>query len=174
MDTHREFIFYNIISYINLVCGDKIMKEIPLTSKLKHAEREYKRRNTEDGFLKFRIFHLFTPSVIKSRNLAPDCSKEDIINHFNDYVAKHGRNCFYCKEPWTYIFNRYNVGSGKKMPKGKKREHIKNFSIDRLDSSKTYSIDNIVFCCQQCNLSKKDISISMIKRLYEIITERNL
>jgi hypothetical protein len=60
--------------------------------------------------------------------------------------------------------------------KGKSRERhkIKNLSFDRLDSSKTYFIDNIIFCCTECNLSKKDISIKLIKRLYEIITERNL
>ena len=46
--------------------------------------------------------------------------------------------------------------------------------MDRLDNSKTYSIDNIIFCCQECNQSKKDISIKFIKRLNEIIKERGL
>jgi 5-methylcytosine-specific restriction endonuclease McrA len=58
--------------------------------------------------------------------------------------------------------------------KGKSKVNKKNFSIDRLDSSKTYNINNIVFCCIECNSSKKDVSIKLIKRLYEIITERNL
>ena len=150
------------------------MKKRTLHSRILDAAREHKRRNTEIGFLKYRITHLFTPSVIKNRNLIPNCTKDDIINYYNEYVAKHGKNCFYCNEPWTHVYNKYNAGSGRKMLKGKKREHLKNLSIDRLDSSKTYSIDNIIFCCQVCNLSKKDISIKMIKRLYEIITERNL
>ncbi|MGA1049473.1 MAG: hypothetical protein ACO3UU_15830, partial [Minisyncoccia bacterium] len=84
---------------------------------------------------------------------------------------------FYCKEPWTYLTNKYIPGNGinNKSDKGKSRKNkLKNFSIDRLDSTKTYSLDNIIFCCTECNLSKKDISIKLIKRLYEIITERNL
>ena len=52
--------------------------------------------------------------------------------------------------------------------------YLKNLSLDRLDSNKTYSVDNIIFCCVECNLSKKDISIKLIKRLYDIITERKL
>ena len=145
-----------------------------LEYKILDAERNYKRRNTEEGFLTYRILHLFTPSAIKKRKFVPDCTKEEIKKHFYEYVKVCGRNCFYCNEPWTYIYNRYNVGRGRSSIKGKKRENLKNLSIDRLDSSKTYSIDNIIFCCQQCNLSKKDISIKLIKRLYEIITERNL
>ena len=150
------------------------MRKRTLQSKILDAEIEYKRRNTEKGFLSYRVVHLFTPSILKKRNYVPDCTKDEIKNHFYEYVKTHGRNCFYCKEPWTYVYNKYIVGKGRQIPKGKKRENLKNFSLDRLDNSKTYSIDNIVFCCQQCNQSKKDISIQMIKRLYEIITERNL
>ena len=141
------------------------------------AEREYKYGNSENGFLTIRIKDIFKPSAIKKRGYTPECTKEEIKKHFYEYVEKHGRNCFYCKEPWTYIMNRYIVGSGihNKSDKGKSRKNkIKNFSMDRLDSSKPYSINNIIFCCVECNLSKKDISISLIKRLHEIITERNL
>jgi hypothetical protein len=63
---------------------------------------------------------------------------------------------------------------GRGQFKGKSKINKRNFSIDRLDSSKTYNINNIVFCCIECNSSKKDVSIKLIKRLYEIITERNL
>ena len=141
------------------------------------GEREYKYGNTEKGFLSIRIKDIFKPSAIKNRGYSPECTKEEIKKHFYEYVEKHGRNCFYCKEPWTYIMNRYIVGSGihNKSDKGKSRKNkIKNFSMDRLDSSKPYSINNIIFCCVECNLSKKDISIKLVKRLYEIITERNL
>ena len=136
----------------------------------------YKYKNTEQGLLKLKIAEMFSPSVIRKRGFAPNCTKEEIRKHFDEYVKKYENNCFYCKEPWTYFANKYIPGNGKgKSDKGKSRKNgIKNLSIDRLDSSKTYSIDNIVFCCTECNLSKKDISIKLVKRLYEIITERNL
>jgi len=141
------------------------------------AEREYKYGNSEDGFLTIKIKEFFKPSALKRRGFVPNCTKAEIKKHFYEYVEKHGRNCFNCKEPWTYITNRYVVGKGAnpKSDKGKSRKNtLKNFSIDRLNSSETYSINNIIFCCTACNLSKRDISFKLIKRLHEIITERNL
>jgi 5-methylcytosine-specific restriction endonuclease McrA len=135
------------------------------------AKRSHKYWNTEKGFLTNRIKDLFAPSKMRSRGLIPECTKEEVRNHFFEYVDKYERNCFYCREPWTYIVNMYIPRNENKR---KKKHQLKNFSIDRLDSSKTYSIDNIIFCCVQCNISKKDVSIKLIKRLYEIITERNL
>ena len=141
------------------------------------AEREYKYGNSEDGFLTIKIKDFFKPSALKRRGFVPNCTKVEIKKHFYEYVEKYGRNCFYCKEPWTYITNRYVVGKGAnpKSDKGKSRKNtLKNFSIDRLNSSETYSINNIIFCCTECNLSKRDISFKTIRRLYQIITERNL
>jgi hypothetical protein len=141
------------------------------------AEREYKYGNSEDGFLTIKIKDFFKPSALKRRGFVPNCTKVEIKKHFYEYVEKYGRNCFYCKEPWTYITNRYVVGKGAnpKSDKGKSRKNtLKNFSIDRLNSSETYSINNIIFCCTECNLSKRDISFKLIKRLHEIIVERNL
>jgi hypothetical protein len=142
-----------------------------------NCEIVYKYKNSEHGLLQLKMAEIFSPSSIKKRGLAPSCTKEEIRKHFFEYVKIHGRNCFYCKEPWTYMANRYIPGNGahNKSDKGKSRkDKLKNLSIDRLDSSKTYSVDNIVFCCTECNLSKKDISIKLVKRLYEIIIERNL
>ena len=134
----------------------------------------YKYNNSELGFLRRKIAVVYSPSMIKLSKFNPTCTKKEFEQHFLNYINKNGRNCFYCKEPWTYTVKKFNYGVGRKTTKGKIRENVKNLSFDRLDSSKTYSIDNIVFCCTQCNLSKKDISIKLIKRLYEIIIERNL
>jgi 5-methylcytosine-specific restriction endonuclease McrA len=139
------------------------------------SEIEYKYRNSEKGFLSLKVKEIFKPSAIKKRGYIPECNKKEVKNHFHEHIKKYGRNCFYCNDPWTYIINRYVPGSKeKKSDKGKKRENIKNFSIDRLDNSKTYSINNIIFCCNECNRDKRSISIKLIKRLYEVITERNL
>jgi 5-methylcytosine-specific restriction endonuclease McrA len=140
---------------------------------LAKAKNAYKHLNTEKGFVKNRISLIFTPSKIKQRGYVSESTKEEIFEHFNKYIKIYGKNCFYCKKPWVYSTNLANPGGGKQF-KGKSKINRKNFSIDRLDSSKTYNIDNIIFCCTQCNLSKKDISIKLIKRLHEIITERNL
>ena len=150
---------------------------MPTKNLNKRAENEHKYGSSEKGFLNIRMRDIYKPSSLKKRNLIPECTKDEIRKHFYEYVEKHGRNCFYCKEPWTYIVNKYIPGNGanKQSDKGKSRANkIKNLSIDRLDSSKTYSIDNIIFCCVECNLRKKDITFNMVRRLYEIINERNL
>ena len=159
-----------------IICRQKINKEHRLNNKEKYSIRIYKKNNSEIGFLNKKISTLFAPSIIKNRGFPPECTKEEIKKYFYEYVEKYGRNCFYCKEHWTYISNKHEVGNGKKgFPKGTQlKKYMKNLSFDRLDSSKTYTIDNLVFCCTECNLSKKDISFKMIRRLYEIITERNL
>lgn len=196
--------FYNTYNTcnINLVCDKKMLRictnckiEKPITEFAKNKKKLFgfetvckkcrnflyhdsnnKNRNSETGFLNNKISDIFTPSNIRKRGLTPECTKDEIRKHFYEYVEKHGRNCFYCKEPWTYIVNDYIPNSNKKGGgKGISRKNkIKNFSIDRLDSSITYIINNIIFCCWACNLSKKDISIKLIKRLHEIIIERNL
>ena len=139
------------------------------------SEIEYKYRNTEKGFLSSKIKDIFKPSAIKRRGYIPKCNKKEIKKSFYEHIKKYGRNCFYCNDTWNYIINRYIFGSkGNKSDKGRKRKNIKNFSMDRLDNSKTYSIDNIIFCCNECNMNKRSISIKLIKRLHEIIVERNL
>lgn len=199
----NEFCNFNITCNINLVCGEQMMRtcthckiEKQITEFAKNKQKLFgfetvckkcrnvlycdsnnRNRSSENGFLNNKISDIFTPSNVKKRGFAPECTKDEIKKHFYQYVEKHGRNCFYCKEPWTYVVNKYIPGNGRnnQSDKGKSRANkIKNFSIDRLDSSITYIISNIIFCCTQCNLSKKDISISLIKRLHEIIMERNL
>jgi hypothetical protein len=143
-------------------------------NKEKISQQTHTYSTSEIGFLRRKIATMYAPSMIKKTQFKPTCTKKEFEKSFYEYVKKHGRNCFYCKEPWTYNAKFFNVGNGRTSQKGETRLNLKNLSFDRLDTSKTYSIDNNIFCCQQCNLSKKDVSISLIKRLHEIITERNL
>jgi len=136
------------------------------------SEKRYKYRNSERGFLNNMVSSLFSPSKIKTRGFIPESTKEEIKNYFYKYVKKNGRICFYCFEPWTYIVKKYKVGHGRLNKKFK--HNLKNLSLDRIDNSKTYSVDNIVFCCTECNSSKNKISIKLIKRLNKIIEERGL
>ena len=142
----------------------------------KKLETRFKYRNSEVGYLIVKISILFSPSAIKrDYDKKPNCTKEEIYKLFYEHIKLHGRNCYYCGEPWTYIAKKHAFEVKKYSRKGENRKmYLKNLSLDRLDSNKTYSVDNIIFCCVECNLSKKDISIKLIKRLYDIITERKL
>jgi hypothetical protein len=148
------------------------LKKWCLKNTKKLSDIKYKYMNSEKGFVKKCISSMFSPSRIKERGLIPLSTKAEILNCFKDYINKWGRVCFYCFEPWTYVRKKYNVGGGRSFKKF--TQNMKNFSIDRFDNAKTYSIDNIVFCCTDCNSSKNRISIKLIKRLNEIIKERGL
>lgn len=143
------------------------LKNGKILSRIKH-----KYMNSEKGFVNKCISSMFTPSKIKQRGFVPKCTKREILNYFNEYINKWGRVCFYCFEPWTYKRKRHNIGQGRSFKKF--TQNMKNFSIDRLDNDKTYSINNIIFCCTNCNSSKNRISIKLIKRLNEIIRDRDL
>ena len=129
------------------------------------ADSKLRYSNTEHGFVTQRIAALFTPSSCKRRGLWPTCSKEEIRKLFDRYVKEHGRNCEYCGDPWTYIVNKIKVGQGH-TPRGSTNK--KNFSIDRLDNKKTYTLDNIVFCCFECNDMKKNTTFELAEKILEL------
>ena len=49
-----------------------------------------------------------------------------------------------------------------------------NFSIDRLDSEKTYIPDNLVFCCVGCNLRKNQVRLSDIINILRVWMPRKM
>ena len=140
----------------------KLPKEIRIQN---NAECNYRYFNTEHGFVTSKIAAIFTPSSCKRRGLWPTCSKEEIRKLFDRYVKEHGRNCEYCGDPWTYIVNKIKVGQGH-TPRGSTNK--KNFSIDRLDNKKTYTLDNIVFCCVDCNDRKKNTTFELAEKILEL------
>ena len=146
-------------------------KQYRLRNKDKAEERDYIYYNSERGFVITKIKDIFKPSRIKARGWKPECTKEEMLDKFNEYVKEHGRNCFYCGGPWTYITNKHKREEGP-SPRKKGSNNYENFSIDRFDSSKTYTLDNIYFVHHKCNDSKKNISLNLIESLYKIIQER--
>lgn len=73
--------------------------------------------------------------------------------------------CFYCNTPPFNKFDkRYN-------DKGRTRITFLYSGIDRLDSSRGYTPNNVVSCCKHCNLAKNSMSIlefkEWIKKVYD-------
>lgn len=61
------------------------------------------------------------------------------------------QNCYYCGEPpATPITNSSRNLNGSFLANG----------VDRVDSSKGYSLDNCVACCTRCNLGKREHSVA--------------
>lgn len=61
-------------------------------------------------------------------------------------------NCFYCGSPPSNLKKTKNSIDG-----------LKYNGIDRIDNNIGYVEENCVACCQQCNLSKRDLNIEEFK-----------
>ena len=80
---------------------------------------------------------------------------------FNDWLDLVKQNCFYCESsPSNYIsaYGFYYNG------------------LDRIDSSRSYEISNVVPCCQICNRAKSDRSqdefYEWIRKVYSYASVR--
>ena len=138
--------------------------------KIALAENKY--MNTERGYVNEVIGGIFQRAKRKTtrKKWLPDMSKQDVYDELMLYVQDHGRTCEYCKEQWTYV---RRLGVRGKGHRGVKRAGIEtNFSIDRLDTTKTYSRDNIVFCCVGCNNRKNAVRISDLTNILKVWNKR--
>ena len=145
--------------------------------------RVYKYINTEKGFQKDVINGIFSrgrrdQSKTKRTVWVPNVTKERIYEllliHYEVmrgvYRGTDGRLCDYCKKPWTYIRKLGTRNKGKQV-RGQTIET--NFSIDRLDTTKTYEEDNIIFCCSGCNNRKNQVRIEDMVNIMNVWMERN-
>lgn len=91
----------------------------------------------------------------KNRNFSFDLTKEQ----FKEFISK---NCYYCGEEPKETLTSKN--------RNRSNIIIKNNGIDRLDSTKGYTINNCVSCCGTCNIMKNKFSkyefFNKIKKIY--------
>ena len=154
-------------------CDKKRKATYRLVNKDKIALSEHKYMNTERGYVMEVINGIFYRHKKKNARLkwVPECTKQEIYAELMLYIQDHGRVCEYCKETWTY----------KRVLGNKQREFNKrgpridtNFSIDRFDSTKTYVLDNLVFCCVGCNLRKNQVRLSDIFNILKVYMKRKV
>jgi len=150
----------------------KAVYRIENAEKIALAENKY--MNTERGYVNEVIGGIFQRAKREStrKKWIPDMSKQDIYDELMLYVQDYGRTCEYCKETWTYV---RRLGTRGKGHTGSKRAGIEtNFSIDRLDTTKTYRRDNIVFCCVGCNNRKNQVRLSDIINIIRVWMKRSI
>jgi hypothetical protein len=126
-------------------------------------EQEY--RNSERGYLV--CLHADMYKKRKRMNRKPiECSitKKEFFEQWMLHKEKMGGIfCEYTGLPMTHI-NNYK--------KKEKKDTSANISIDRLDNSKPYTIENIVFCRNDFNNRKNQILIEDCKKILKVYEER--
>ena len=153
---------------------DKKRKAVYRTeNKEKIALAEHKYINTERGYVMEVINGIFYRYKKKNARLKwkPECTRKEIYDELMLYIQDHGRRCEYCKEPWTYI---RKMGTRQEGFKKRGPRINTNFSIDRLDSEKTYTVDNLVFCCIGCNNRKNQVRLNDITNILRVWMHRRV
>lgn len=104
------------------------------------------------GVASFNYLYRKYESNAKTRGLAFDITKEE-------FRVLTQLNCFYCNKSPESVAQRRNANGCYRYN-----------GLDRLDSSKGYVLDNIVPCCKDCNIAKRDIDVvdflAMIERIH--------
>ena len=168
----KFYLSYNgVYNFCCTPCDKKRKAVYRVENKEKIALAEHKYRNTERGYMLEVVNGIFNRHRKNNSRLkwVPECTKQQIYEELMLYIQDHGRNCEYCKEPWTYVRVLGKKGRGFNE-RGPKIET--NFSIDRLDSTKTYTLDNLVFCCVGCNLRKNQVRLSDVVNIVRVWTKR--
>jgi len=84
--------------------------------------------------------YILIKSSAKRRQVEFNLSKEDFINWLN----KQPKTCIYCKRTLSEALKDRN-------------NKFKRLTIDRMDNSRGYEINNIVLSCYKCNAIKSNI-----------------
>ena len=92
-------------------------------------------------------------------------TRKQFFEEFLLHYERFGMNCRYTGAPLTTISNR---GSGQIIITQT------NLSVDRIDNSLPYQVDNIVFCTHEFNNRKGSVRIDDCKKILKVYEERKL
>ena len=130
---------------------------------------DYKYNNTERGY----ISNLFNGIKKRGKRLgkvkkSSECkiTKKEFIEEWLFHKQRFGMNCRYTGLPMTHISNR---GHGVQSYKIKS-----NISVDRIDNTLPYQVNNIAFCVGEFNDRKGSVEIEDCKRILKVYEERKL
>ena len=120
------------------------------TAKTATAKRSKDEHNgIEQAGIKRRKYKEYQVGAVK-RNLSFNLT-------FDQFLDITSKKCVYCgEEPHIYPGDIQYMQSY--------FEPWKRNGIDRIDSSKGYSLDNCVSCCEKCNYAKHEMSLDEFKQ----------
>tara|TARA_R110000868_G_scaffold99024_1_gene272575 strand:+ start:4293 stop:5468 length:1176 start_codon:yes stop_codon:yes gene_type:complete len=104
----------------------------------------------------------YEPHIASARRVWKNYCYRDInCVDFDTFFKISQQNCYYCNVPPNTTYNYFLTSSSNSSKKAKLEGAFIYNEIGRLDSSKPYTIDNIVSCCSVCNKSKNNRSLEV-------------
>lgn len=138
-------------------CGiEKIIKSEELKSGgTKSCGCLKKEKNSENGIKMGNSNILYHPSETTARRVWRNRYKDGIS--FEDFYKKSQENCYYCGSEPNNIQNNAKDDKKASLYAKENGNFIYN-GLDRIDSSKDHSINNVLPCCKWCNYAKRERS----------------
>lgn len=157
-------------------CGkEKIVKE----SYLKNNDtKSCGCLNTEKRSLRFKEICLKNvkyedPKKASARRVYRGYNNEPGDIEFEDFYKLIQMDCHYCKSPPKQKHNMFDESDN--FSKYRKENGLLLYNgLDRVDSSKGHSLDNVVPCCKWCNYAKRERSVEEFKIWVKKIGEKTL
>jgi hypothetical protein len=149
-------------------CENKRSNEWNNKNKQRKNLNDSKYKSEERGYLINVYSTMSKPSVIKQRGIPCLITKQEFFEQWMLHKERMGGIfCEYTGSPMT--FNRGSIKGG-----GKKSRSATNLSVDRLDNTKPYSIENIVFCRADFNNRKNQVKLDDCLKIIELAKKRKL
>lgn len=135
-----------------------------------HSETKYKesiKRKYMCSCNNCRKQYIYSVNVIKRKGfIGCRCSdnistKKYVFSNYKRNACKKNRSFYITFEQFVYLCEKecYYCGSNPSNFLDRKDLHgnWKYNGIDRIDNERGYDIDNVVSCCKQCNMMKRDM-----------------
>ena len=167
--TIHHFREYEKGKYLNfcIECNRKRVKDWVKNNKERKTLSNYKYNNSLRGFL-VNAFNYIMKRSRKRKNrksIEVNLTKQQFFEEFLLHYQRHGMNCRYTGVPLTTISNRGG---------GQINITQTNLSVDRIDNTLPYQVDNIVFCTHEFNNRKGSVRIDDCKKILKVYEERKL
>lgn len=165
-----NFYFYSSGKSHIKTCKNCETSRVHKWNKENYARKRYndaKYSSEERGYLVNLYVSISKPSTLKSRGIECHITKQEFFEQWMLHKEKMGGLfCEYTGLPIT--FNRGLKGNGHRT------RCATNLSIDRLDNTKPYTVENIVFCRSDFNNRKNQVNLDDCLKIIELAKKRKL
>lgn len=101
----------------------------------------------------------FEPKIASARRIWKSyCYRDSNCVDFDEFFKLSQQKCFYCGAEPNTKYNYFLTISSNSSQKGKEEGLFIYNGLDRIDSSKKHTIDNVLPCCYNCNRAKNNLS----------------